>query len=95
MIFLLKADLPTSDWQKIKEKACLNIIEDCPTYFIEREIGVRIEAHTRAMQESDLRDMQSFCTVMAYADIVTAENLFSNLALQAKLYKKYDTQIVP
>ena len=95
MIFCSRPICRLQIGKKIKEKACLNIIEDCPTYFIEREIGVRIEAHTRAMQESDLRDMQSFCTVMAYADIATAENLFSNLALQAKLYKKYDTQIVP
>lgn len=93
--FIQKAGLPDSDWKSIMQKTIPNIVEDSPTYFIEREIGVRIEAQTTAIQENDLRDMQSFCAVMAYADIVTAENFFSNLALQAGLNKKYATQIVP
>jgi hypothetical protein len=37
--------------------------------------------------------MQSFCTVLAYADQVIAENQFSSLAKQAGLDKKYNTQI--
>jgi hypothetical protein len=32
-------------------------------------------------------------TKAAYADIVVAENMFANLALQARLHKKYNTQI--
>lgn len=91
--FLAKAGLPLSDWQSIMQKACINIVEDCPTYFIERAIGVRIEAQSRAIEENDLRDMQSFCTVTAYADIMVAEKQFSNLALQAGLHKKYNTRI--
>ena len=45
--------------------------------------------------ENDLRDMQSFCAVLAHADIVVAEKLFSNLATQAGLDKKYGTTIKP
>ncbi len=93
--FVEKADLPKSVWNSVIQDTIRNVVEESPTYFIEREIGVRIEAQSRAIQENDLRDMQSFCAVMAYADIVTAENLFSNLALQAGLHKKYGTQIVP
>jgi hypothetical protein len=37
--------------------------------------------------------MQAFCAVVAYADIVVAENMFSNLAKQAGLDKKYSTHI--
>jgi hypothetical protein len=39
--------------------------------------------------------MQSFCAVLAHADIVVAEKLFSNLATQAGLDKKYGTTIKP
>jgi hypothetical protein len=35
--------------------------------------------------------MQSFCAVVAYADIVVAENQFSSLTKQGGLDKKYKT----
>jgi hypothetical protein len=37
--------------------------------------------------------MQSFCAVVAYSDIVVAENQFSSLARQAGLDRKYGTLI--
>jgi hypothetical protein len=37
--------------------------------------------------------MQTFCAVVAYADVVVAENTFSNLARQGGLDKKFGTQI--
>jgi hypothetical protein len=37
--------------------------------------------------------MQSFCAVIAYSDIVVAENQFSSLARQAGLDTKYGTTI--
>ena len=92
---IIQANIPESDWERLKETACLRVVEDCPTYFIEREIGVRIEALDRRIAENDLRDMQSFCAVLAHADIVVAEKLFSNLATQAGLDKKYGTTIKP
>jgi hypothetical protein len=36
--------------------------------------------------------MQTFCAVVRYADVVVAENNFSNLARQAGLDKKFKTQ---
>lgn len=60
---------------------------------IEREIGLRIEQQDRPIEENDFRDMQTFCAVVAYADLVVAENMFSNLAMQAGLNKKFDTHI--
>jgi hypothetical protein len=37
--------------------------------------------------------MQAFCAVIAYADIVVAENQFSNLAQQAGLDKIFKTRV--
>ena len=37
--------------------------------------------------------MQSFCAVIPYADAIVAENMFVNLARQAKLDRKYQTRI--
>ena len=67
---------------------------DAPTYHVERELALKIEAQSRPVQEDDLRDMQTLCAVIRYADIVVAENQFSNLAKQAGLDKKYGTQII-
>jgi site-specific DNA recombinase len=78
---------------EILRKTCHKIINDAPTFFIEREIAVRLEAQPRLIEENDLRDMQTFCAVVAYADIVVAENLFSNLATQAGLHKKFETVV--
>ncbi|MCB1392416.1 hypothetical protein [Nitrobacter sp.] len=62
-------------------------MNECPTYFIEREIGLPIEAQDRPIEESDFRDMKTFCAVVAYADIVVAESRFSNLAVQSGLHR--------
>ena len=88
-----KAEIPNVDETEILKKNARRIINESPTYFIEREIGLRIEAQTRALEENDLRDMQAFCAVVAYADIIVAENMFSNLAVQAGLQKRYKTHI--
>jgi hypothetical protein len=69
------------------------IITDVPTYYVEREIALRLEAQDRALHENDFRDMQSFCAVLPYADQVIGENQFVNLALQAGLNKKYRTEL--
>jgi hypothetical protein len=71
------------------------IMNDSPTYLIEREIALRIEAQkTRKITENDFRDMQAFCAVVAYADVIIGENMFSNLAKQSQPDKKFDTQII-
>jgi hypothetical protein len=85
------AGLPEQDETNILRKTCRKIVNGAPTYFIERELALRLEAQSRPIEENDLRDMQTFCAVVAYADIVVAENLFSNLAMQAGLDKKFET----
>jgi hypothetical protein len=69
------------------------ITREVPTYYVEREMALRLEAQTRPIDENDFRDMQSFCAIIPYADEVVGENQFVNLAKQAKLDKKYDTRI--
>ncbi len=91
--FARNAGIPGTNENEILRAHARKIINDSPTYFIEREIALRIEAQSRPIEENDFRDMQSFCAVVAYADIVVAENLFSNLAMQAGLGKKYGTHI--
>jgi hypothetical protein len=91
--FIRMAGLPETDENVVLQKFARSIMNECPTYFIEREIGLRIEAQDRAIEENDFRDMQTFCAVVAYADIIVAENMFSNLAIQAGLHKKYGTRI--
>jgi hypothetical protein len=91
--FVRGARLPEQNETEILRKTCRKIINDAPTYFIEREIALRLEAQPRPIEENDLRDMQTFCAVVAYADIVVAENLFSNLATQAGLHKKFETVV--
>jgi hypothetical protein len=92
--FIRMAGLPEPGENAVLEKFARSIVNECPAYFIEREIGLRIEAQNRAIEENDFRDMQTFCAVVAYADIIVAENMFSNLAVQAGLHKKYDTRIL-
>ncbi|UVK35830.1 hypothetical protein LHFGNBLO_006047 (plasmid) [Mesorhizobium sp. AR10] len=83
-------------WQStadIGKELAHRLVDDVPTYHIEREIALRIEAQSRPLEENDFRDMASFCAVVAYADMVTGENQFVNLARQAKLGKKYETRL--
>jgi hypothetical protein len=83
-------------WSEIRDIGHVNarkLINDVPTYYIERELAVRLEDQKRAIHENDFRDMQSFCSAFAYADQVIGENQFTNLARQAKLHKKYQTEV--
>ncbi|MFD1986238.1 hypothetical protein ACFSOZ_27715 [Mesorhizobium newzealandense] len=83
-------------WKQIADIGSSNarrIMNEVPTYHIEREIAVRLEAQTRPIEENDFRDMQTFCTVIPYADLIVGENQFVNLARQARLDEKYDTRM--
>jgi hypothetical protein len=91
--FIQSAKLPERDENLVLQKHARAIVSECPTYHIEREIGLRVEMQSRPIEENDFRDMQAFCAVLAYADVVVAENMFANLAMQAGLHKKYVTQI--
>jgi hypothetical protein len=91
--FAKNAGLPEQNETDILRKTCRKIINDAPTYFVERELSLRLEAQPRSIEENDLRDMQTFCAVVAYSDIVVAENLFSNLAMQAGLHTRFETVV--
>lgn len=69
------------------------IVEDIPTYYVERELTLRLEAQSRPIDENDFRDMQSFCAIIPYADVVVGEKQFINLARQARLDKKFSTRL--
>jgi hypothetical protein len=91
--FAKKAGIPWSTVTDIGGSNARRIMSDVPTYYVEREIGLRLEAQTRPIDENDFRDMQSFCAIVPYADEVITENHFASLAQQAGLDKKYDTRI--
>lgn len=88
-----KAGLPEADETRFLQLHGRSVIDECATYLIELEIGLRLEKQKRPIEENDFRDMQTFCAVVAYADLVVAENMFSNLAIQASLHKKFSTRI--
>lgn len=90
--WVAKAGVPGASVRGILEKHARRIMNETPTYFIERELAIRLERQlNRAIHENDFRDMQSFCAVLAYSDVVVAENQFTSLARQAGLHAKYDT----
>ena len=93
LTFAARAEVPWKSVSDIGRENAIRIMEEMPTFHIEREIAVRLEAQDRPIEQNDFRDMQTFCAVVRYADMVIAENMFSNLAQQAKLGKKYDTHI--
>ncbi|MBX3497423.1 MAG: hypothetical protein KF769_14380 [Parvibaculum sp.] len=92
--FIRQARVPNRTENEILAAIVRKLVNDCPTYFVEREIALRLEAQSnRPIVENDLRDMQTFCGVVPYADIIVAENEFSNLARQAGVNKKYGAKI--
>jgi hypothetical protein len=92
--WIAKANIPGVAVRDVLEKHARRIMNETPTFFIERELALRLEKqHNRPLQENDFRDMQSFCAVIAYSDIAVAENQFSSLARQAGLDAKYGTTI--
>lgn len=89
-----KAEIPDATADDILRQHARRIINETPTYHIEREIALRLEAQQdRPIEANDFRDMQTFCAVVAYADVVVAENTFANVARQAGLDKKFGTRI--
>lgn len=87
------AGLPWMTVSDMGATTARKIIRNVPTYYIERELALRLEAQDRPIEENDFRDMQAFCAVIKYADTVIAEQQFVNLAKQANLHRKYDTAI--
>lgn len=88
-----KAGIPWRTAADIGSSNARRIVSDVPTYYIEREIALRLETQNRPIEENDFRDMQSFCAIIPYTDDVVGENQFVSLAQQARLDKKYGTRI--
>jgi hypothetical protein len=83
-------------WESLTDIGAINarrLIRETPTYHVERELALRIEAQDRALSENDFRDMSSFCAAIPYADIIIGEKQFSSLVCQAGLDKHYNTII--
>lgn len=85
--------LPAETVADVGPTTLKSIINDCPTFLVEREISLKLESQQRKIAENDFRDMQTFCAALPYADIIVAENLFCSLARQAGLDKKYATHV--
>jgi hypothetical protein len=92
--FISKAGLSTTNENEVLRKCARKLIAESPSYLIEREITLKLESQSRGIAENDFRDMQTFCAVVAYADVIIAENMFCSLARQAGLDKKFGTQII-
>lgn len=88
-----KSRLPWSTISEVGGPTARRLIRDVPTYYIERELALRLEMQNRPIEENDFRDMQAFCAVVPYADLVIGENQFADVCRQARLPEKYGTQI--
>jgi hypothetical protein len=85
-----------ASWQSFSDIGSSNarrLIEEVPAYHIECELALKLEAQNRPIEENDFRDMATFCATVPYADFVISENMFVNLAHQARLNKHFDTII--
>lgn len=91
--FARKAGFSWNNIGDMGETNARRLVEDVPTYYVEREIAFRLEAQSRPIEENDFRDMQSFCAIIPHADIVVGEKQFVNLARQAKLDKKFSARL--
>lgn len=89
-----RAGVPWRTILEIGKVTTKRIPADVPTYHVEREIVLRLEEQSRKIHENDFRDMQAFCAVLPYADVIVAERQFINLSVQAGLGKKYTTELL-
>jgi len=69
------------------------IMTQVSTYYVERELALRIESQRRPLSENDFRDMDAYCAAIPYANLIVGEKQFINLARQAGLDKKYNTSL--
>ncbi len=65
------------------------LMVDVPSFYVERELAIRLEMQSRPLEANDFRDMQAFCVAFPYVNVIVAENLFTNLARQSGLDRKY------
>ena len=77
------------DMKALGDKAVLQFMKGVPTLNVEAEIAARLEIQAGALEQNDIRDVQSFCTAIPYSSRLVAERDFTSLARQAKLDSKY------
>jgi hypothetical protein len=91
-ILIAAADRVGLPWERLKENngsAIRTLVRETPTLLIEREIALKLEAQARPIHVNDMRDLRNFATLLPYADIIVAENQFTNLARQAGLGDRF------
>jgi hypothetical protein len=88
-----KLGLPWRCFEDQNGATMRRIIKETPTFIIEREIVLKLEALNRPSHVNDLRDMQNFTTVLPYADLMVTEKAFSNLARQAGLATHFGARL--
>ena len=95
-VFLIakRLNLPWTRVGDIGASLAKSLVSEVPVMNVERELVVRLEDQNRALNENDLRDMDSFTTALPLADIFVAEKPFVNLARQARLGEKYGTMLL-
>lgn len=95
--FILKAAQKAgASWASVSDigsGSLRRLVSEVPTYHVERELAVRLEAQSRPIEENDFRDMQAFCASVPYCDLVVGENNFVNMAKQAGFSQRYGTRL--
>jgi hypothetical protein len=86
--------LPWQDISDFGAKLAKRLVAEVPIMNVERQLAVRLEDQSRAVEENDLRDMATFVTTLPLVDIVVAEKQFVNLSQQANLDKVYGTHLL-
>jgi hypothetical protein len=87
------AGAPWRSFSDIGSSVARRMMNEVPSYYVERELTLRLESQKRPIDENDFRDMQAFGAVAPYADYVVAEKQFCNLAIQSGLGPTYETKI--
>ncbi len=70
------------------------LIADVPILEAERQLAVRLEDQPRVTTDNDQRDMAAFAAALPLADMLVAERQFVNLSRQARLDRRYGTQLL-
>lgn len=89
-----RLNLPWTDLSDIGASLAKSLVSEVPVMNVERELVVRLEDQNRALNENDLRDMDSFTAALPLADVFVGEKPFVNLARQARLGEKYGTTLL-
>jgi hypothetical protein len=81
------------EMKQLGAETIMKFVRNVPTLNVEAELAARLEAQTGPLKSNDIRDMQSFYTVIPYANQLVAEKCFISLARQAKLDVRYGTRL--